>query len=70
MDVNYNRLYELSDEELGNAIRELDFWDADLVHELVERAGLNEEYDAADPDENDIEQIIYAAAEKLGIEII
>lgn len=70
MDVNYNRLYELSDEELGEAIRSLDIWDADLVRELVKRAGLEAEYDAADPDEDDIEQILYKAADKLGIEIL
>ncbi len=69
-ELNYNKLYELSDAQLGEAIRGFDFWDADLCRELVKRAGLEEEYDIADPDEDDIEQIIYAAAEKLGIEII
>lgn len=69
-ELNYNKLYELSDAQLGEAIRGFDFWDADLCRELVKRAGLEEEYDAADPDEDDIEQILYKAADKLGIEIL
>lgn len=29
-ELNYNKLYELSDAQLGEAIRGFDFWDADL----------------------------------------
>ena len=42
-ELNYNKLYELSDAQLGEAIRGFDFWDADLCRELVKRAGLEEE---------------------------
>lgn len=59
-------LYELPDKELATAIREADQWDGDMLMELVRRAGMMDEYEAAELDSWDI---VYAAAEALGVEI-
>lgn len=59
-------LYSMTDEELATAIREADQWDGDMLMELVRRAGMMEEYKAAELDSWDI---VYAAAEALGVEI-
>lgn len=63
---HYANLDELSLEELAAEIRSLPAWDADLLRELCWRAGMIEEWDAA---EDDSESVAFAAAEKLGVEI-
>lgn len=66
---HYNPEYicSLSDEELAAEIRSLDSWDADLCRDLCYRASLLDEW--CDADADDAEKLIYAAAEKLGVEI-
>lgn len=59
-------LYNMTDEELAAAIREADQWDGDMLMELVRRAGMMDEYEAAELDSWDI---VYAAAEALSVEI-
>lgn len=53
--------------EIAAEIRAHDYWDEDLIKELVEAADMEEEYDAADGDS--FEAVVFAAAEKLGVEI-
>lgn len=54
--------------KIAEALRSADTWDMDLAHELCELAGMAEAFDAADGDT--YEGVIYAAAEKLGVEVI
>ena len=61
-------LKSLSDQELGEEIRNLDFWDADLCGELCDRAGLADEWAAVTAENS--ESLIYKAAEKLGVEVL
>ena len=56
-----------SDEELAEKINELDHWEEDLLKELIERADLQEEWDAADG--ATFEDVVYKAAEILGVVI-
>lgn len=42
-------------------------WDFDLLEQLCSRAGMSEEWDAADGEH--FESVAYAAAEKLGVKI-
>ena len=42
-------------------------WELEACAELCERAGMSEEWKAADSDT--FESVVYAAAEKLGIQI-
>lgn len=44
-----------------------DEWDMEACAELCEMAGMSEEWEAADGDT--FESVVYAAAEKLGIQI-
>ena len=53
--------------ELAKKIAEADQWNEEDVLELVERAGLKDEYEAADGDT--FESVIYKAAELLGVEV-
>lgn len=57
-------LCSLSDDELAEEINNLDFWDSDLNRELCWRADMLDEWDASGD-----ESVIYAAGEKLGVEI-
>lgn len=54
--------------KIAEALRSADTWDMDLARELCELAGMAEAFDAADGDT--FEGVIYAAAEKLGVEVI
>lgn len=58
-------LHSLTTDELVDLINELPCWDDDLNRELCERAGIVEEWDAAE----DAEDAVYKAAELLGVEI-
>lgn len=60
-------LLSLSNEGLAMAIRTSESWDADLNRELCWRADMAEEWENAD--ESNFESVVYAAAEKLGVEI-
>lgn len=54
--------------EVAEKIRSMDTWDEELCAELCELAGMSEEWENADGDT--FEPVLYAAAEKLGVEII
>lgn len=54
--------------EIAEALRSADTWDMGLARELCEMAGMDEAFDAADGDT--FESVIYAAADKLGVEVI
>ena len=53
--------------ELAKKISEATEWIEDDIIELVDRAGLKDEYEAADGDT--FESIVYKAAELLGVEV-
>lgn len=53
--------------ELAKKIVEADQWNEDDIIELVERAGLKDEYEAADGET--FESVIYKAADVLNVEI-
>lgn len=55
-------------EQLAAMIRDRDTWDADMLRMLCEKAGMLEAWEAADGDT--FETVAFAAAEKLGVEII
>lgn len=66
----------LTDEELADVIRNADFWDAELVDELINRAGvfddtIEEDWEKAAEEDYDIdaEEVLSRAAEALGVEI-
>ena len=46
----------------------METWDADLLAELCEAAGMIDEWNAADGET--FESVAFAAAEKLGVEIL
>ena len=52
---------------LASKIRELSFWDPDLLEQLCKEAGMSDEWDAAG---GEFEAVAFAAAEKLGVEIV
>ena len=54
-------------EEIAAQIRAMDSWDLELCKELCELADLSEAWEQADGE--DFESALYAAAEKLGVEI-
>ena len=54
--------------EIAEMIRKSDTWDCELLAELCELAGMSDEWSAADGET--FESVAYAAAEKLGVEII
>lgn len=53
---------------IAEAIRNADTWDMDLLAELCEAADMTEEWETADGDT--FESVAFAAAEKLGVEIV
>ena len=54
--------------EVAEIIRSADTWDMDALTELCELAVMAEEWEAADGET--FESVAFAAAEKLGVEII
>lgn len=54
--------------EIASEIRSSSTWDMDLCAELCELSGLPNEWSAADGET--FEQVLYRAAEILGVEII
>lgn len=54
--------------EIAEELRSADTWDMGLARELCELAGMASEFDAADGET--FEGVIYAAAEKLGVDVI
>lgn len=54
--------------ELAASIRNADTWNPDELAELCELADMTEEWEAADGDT--FESVAYAAAKKLGVEIV
>lgn len=57
--------------EVAAEINKLDYWDLDLCTELCELAGMLEEFEATDDEDSkeSPEDVLYRAAEKLGVEI-
>lgn len=55
-------------QELVAEIRNNSEWDMNQLQELCELAGMAEEWDAADGET--FEKVAFAAAEKLGVEIL
>ena len=55
-------------QEIAKEIRESDIWDAELLAQLCEEAGMLDEWSAADAE--NFEAVAFAAAEKLGVEIL
>lgn len=62
----YDDLRDITDEQLAERIRLMDEWDYGLVKELCRHADLEEEWDDAE----EMEPIVYKAAEKLGVEVL
>ena len=54
--------------ELAKEIRESSVWDLDQLEELCELADMEEEWKNSDSET--FEQVVYKAAEKLGVEIL
>lgn len=54
--------------EVAEAIRASDTWDFDLLAELCELADMSEEWKSADGDT--FEHVAFAAADKLGVELL
>lgn len=54
--------------KIAEELRSTDTWDMDLAHELCALAGMAEAFEAADGET--FEPVIYAAADKLGVEVI
>lgn len=54
--------------KIAEIIRNSDTWDMDACAELCELAGMEDDWKAADGET--FEQVVFAAAEKLGVEII
>ena len=65
-DITEN-LGDITTEQLAERIRLCDEWIPELVEELCYRADMLDEWREAGPD--DSEELIYAAAEKLGVTI-
>lgn len=54
--------------EIAADIRNASEWDNDLCAELCEAAGMMDKWNAADGDS--FESVVFAAAEKLGVEVL
>lgn len=54
--------------EIAEIIRNADTWDEEALAELCELADMTEEWEAADGET--FESVAYAAAKKLGVEIV
>lgn len=68
--VHYDQTYlaSLTDEELAEEIRSLNTWDGDLLYDLCWRAGLGDEY--LDAGSEEFEEVVFKAADKLGLKIL
>ena len=53
--------------EIAEAIRTSDTWDADDCSDLCEAAGMDKEWEAADGET--FESVVYAVAKRLGVKI-
>ena len=58
----------LTDQELGEEVRKIQWWDHDLCTELARRAGLETEWENSD--DETFEHVLFSAAEILGIELL
>ena len=58
----------LTDQELGEEIRKIQWWDHDLCTELARRAGLETEWENSD--DETFEHVLFSAAEILGIDLL
>ena len=58
----------LTDQELGEEIRKIQWWDHDLCTELARRAGL--ETEGENSDDETFEHVLFSAAEILGIDLL
>lgn len=54
--------------EISAEIRSMDTWNRDLLAELCEAAGMSKEW--AESDGDSFETVVFAAAKKLGVEIL
>lgn len=61
-------MMDLDVKELAERIRKSDYWIEEDCTALCEAAGLIDEWNASDGDT--FEQVIFAAAENLGVEVI
>lgn len=70
LGAHYDQAYlaSLTDEELAEEIRSLNTWDGDLLYDLCWRAGLGDEYLDAGPE--GFEEVVFKAADKLGLAIL
>ena len=57
-----------SAEKIAETIRTSDTWDMEALAELCELAGMSEEWESADGET--FEAVAYAAAKKMGVEIV
>ena len=63
-----DNLGDITDEQLAERMALCDEWIIELNEELCRRAGLSDELKAADGES--FESVVYAAADKLGVEIV
>nr|DAV14204.1 MAG TPA: protein of unknown function (DUF1967) [Caudoviricetes sp.] len=70
MGINYDKLYELTDKQLERAINRTNWFEPDLCRELCDRASMAAEYDAVEAVDGDLVAVAYAAAKKLGLDIV
>lgn len=68
LDDYVKSVWEYTDKELEEKISSSDEWDMDLLKELCRRAGMEDEWDAADGDT--FEEVALEAAGRLGVEIM
>lgn len=70
LGAHYDQAYlaSLTDEELAEEIRSLNTWDGDLLYALCWRAGLGDEY--LDAGSEEFEEVVFKAADKLGLKIL
>ena len=66
-NINPSWICMLSDDELAEEIRKSPEWEEDLLRDLCYRAGMLDEWEAA---EDDFESVAFAAAEKLDVNIL
>ena len=67
LNINPTWICMLSDEELAEEIRKSPEWEEDLLRDLCYRADMLDEWEAAG---DDFESVAFAAAEKLGLDIL
>ena len=67
LNINPTWICMLSDEELAEEIRKSPEWEEDLLRDLCYRADMLDEWEAAG---DDFDSVAFAAAEKLGLDIL